>query len=88
VLHHAKVVGAATVLASGAAAVINEWVTVGAGVATILGAGIALYSLRRRKRIMPKPPHAPALGSTKREWELYGARMEQFYKDQEGQEDG
>jgi hypothetical protein len=74
------------VVAIGAAAtaVINEWVTIGAGIATIGGGFAAIVTLRRRRRQAPKPPRAPSPGASKRDWEIYGARIDQFFEDQKG----
>lgn len=98
-----KALLAASVVASGASAAINQWVSVGAGVATIVGAAIALYGLRRRRRLpkpqmdltgLPTPP--PALPVTRvskddyakqlHEWDIYQARLDQFFQDQKGRE--
>jgi hypothetical protein len=95
---------AAAVVASGATAAINEWVSVGSGAATILGAGIALWGLRRRRRKasrrwniadLPKPPTALPLSRVTKEdyarqlhaWDVYQARLDQFFEDQKGQDD-
>lgn len=87
-----KTLLAASVIASGASAAINQWVSVGSGVATILGAGIALYGLRRRKKRRPKPPVPPPPLPTHRvtkedyarqlhAWDVYQARLDQYFED-------
>lgn len=84
----AKPVGGAAILASaGVGAAVSEWVSIGSGIATIIGCAIAGYGLRRRRRrVLAQLPPPPAQGAPRREWDLWHARCQQFYEDQKGQQ--
>lgn len=87
--HLAGILAAGTV----SAVTVNLWISIVAGALAIVLAVRQLQKLWQRRRRLPSVPVPPAplpLGRVSREdyarmlreWEIYGAQIEQYFKDQ------
>jgi hypothetical protein len=90
---HGTIIRAAT---GAAAETANLWISIGSGtLAIILGARGFLKRFRRHSQPDVLPPRPPPLPTTRvssaqyrqllQEWEIYSAHVDQYFKDQRGQ---